>query len=48
VHLLRDDLDIPVMIVNTECEALSCYGVRQPDTDRYRYWEVAGASHVSL
>ena len=48
VHLLRDDLDTPVMVVNTECEALSCYGVRQPDTDRYRYWEVAGASHVSL
>jgi Alpha/beta hydrolase domain len=47
-HLLRDDLGLPVMVVNTECEALSCYGVRQPDTDGYRYWEVAGASHVSL
>ncbi len=47
-HLLRDDQGIPVMVVNTECEALSCCGVRQPDTDRYRYWEVAGASHVSL
>jgi Alpha/beta hydrolase domain len=46
-HLLRDDLDLPVMVVNTECEALSCYRVRQPDTERYRYWEVAGASHVS-
>ena len=23
-------------------------GVRQPDSDRFRYWEVAGASHVSL
>ena len=22
--------------------------VRQPDSDRFRYWEVAGASHVSL
>ncbi len=48
VHLLRDDLGIPVMVVNTECEATSCYGVRQPDTDRNRYWEVAGASHVAL
>jgi hypothetical protein len=48
VHLLRDDLGIPVMVVNTECEATSCYGVRQPDSDRYRYWEVAGASHVAL
>ena len=48
LHLLRDDLGIPVMVVNTECEATSCYGVRQPDSDRFRYWEVAGASHVSL
>jgi hypothetical protein len=48
MHLLRDDLEIPVMVLNTECEATSCQGVRQPDTDRYRYWEVAGASHVSL
>jgi hypothetical protein len=48
LHLLRDDLGTPVMVVNTECEASACYPVRQPDTDRYRYWEVAGASHVSL
>jgi hypothetical protein len=47
-HLLRDDLGIPVMVVNTECEATSCYAVRQPDSDRFRYWEVAGASHVAL
>jgi hypothetical protein len=47
-HQLRDDLGIPVMVVNSECESMSCYGVRQPDTDQYRYWEVAGASHVSL
>jgi hypothetical protein len=48
LHLLRDDLGIPIMVVNTECEATSCYPVRQPDSDRFRYWEVAGASHVSL
>ena len=48
LHLLRDDLGIPIMVVNTECEATSCYGVRQPDSERFRYWEVAGASHVSL
>jgi hypothetical protein len=47
VNLLRDDLGIPVMVVNSECEATSCYAVRQPDTDRYRYWEIAGAAHVS-
>ena len=48
LHLLRDDLDIPVMVLNTECEAESCYPVRQPDSSLFRYWEVAGASHVSL
>jgi hypothetical protein len=48
VHLLRDDLGIPVMVLNTECEATSCYPVRQPDTDTFRYWEIAGASHVSV
>ncbi len=48
IHLLRDDLGVPVMVLNTECEATAYYGVRQPDTDLFRYWEVAGASHVSL
>jgi hypothetical protein len=48
MHLLRDDLGLPVMVLNTECETTSCYPVRQPDSDRFRYWEVAGASHVSL
>jgi hypothetical protein len=47
-HLLRDDLDARVMIVNSELEAVACCGVRQPATDRFRYWEVAGTSHVSL
>jgi hypothetical protein len=47
-HLLRSDLEVPLMVVNTECEATACYPVRQPDTDRFRYWEIAGASHVSL
>jgi hypothetical protein len=42
---LRGDLDVPVFVVNTETEALASYPVRQPDTDRYRYWEIAGAAH---
>ena len=46
-HLLRDDLDVPVMVVNSECETEPCYGVRQPDTERFRYWEAAGTSHIS-
>jgi hypothetical protein len=43
---IRDDLSIPVMIVNSECEAVSYFPSRQPDTDRFRMWEVAGASHA--
>lgn len=46
-NLIRDDLDIPVFVVNSELEAISCYGVRQPDTDTFRYWEAAGTCHVS-
>jgi hypothetical protein len=48
LHLLRSDLEVPLMVVNTECEAAACDPVRQPDTERFRYWEIAGASHVSL
>jgi hypothetical protein len=46
-NLLRDDLDVPVMVVNSELEAIACFEVRQPDTDLYRYWESAGTCHVS-
>lgn len=36
-----------MFVVNSELEAISCYGVRQPDTDTFRYWEAAGTCHVS-
>ncbi len=42
---VRDDLGVPVLVVNSECETLSCLPVRQPDSDRFRFWEVAGAPH---
>ena len=45
-NVIRDDLDVPVMVVNSELEAIACYEVRQPDTDRFRYWESAGTCHV--
>ncbi len=45
---IRDDLDALVMVVNSEVEAISCYPVRQPDTERYRCWEAAGTAHVSF
>jgi hypothetical protein len=43
---LRDDLDVPVLVVNSECEAVAMYPTRRPDGDRFRFWEVAGAPHV--
>jgi len=46
-NLIRDDLSIPVFVVNSELEAIACYGVRQPDTETFRYWEAAGTCHVS-
>jgi Alpha/beta hydrolase domain len=45
--VIRDDLDALVMVVNSEVEAIACHAVRQPDTRRFRYWEVAGTAHVS-
>ena len=44
---IRDDLDVPVMVVNSELEAIACYAVRQPNSDRFCYWEAAGTCHVS-
>lgn len=46
-NLIRDDLSTPVFVVNSELEAIACHGVRQPDTDNFRYWESAGTCHVS-
>ena len=46
-NLLRDDLDVPVFVVNSELEAMACYPVRQSDTAMFRYWESAGTCHVS-
>jgi len=46
---LRDDLDAPVLVLQAEGDVvgvLDSVAVRQPDTDRYRLWEVAGAAHA--
>jgi hypothetical protein len=45
---IRTDLDVPVFVVNSETEAEGYVGVRQPDTAKYRFWEVPGSSHVSI
>jgi hypothetical protein len=42
---IRDDLASPIFAMNSETEAPYYVASRQPDTDRFRYWEVAGASH---
>jgi hypothetical protein len=47
-NLIRTDLDVPVMVVNSELEAIACHGVRQPDTERFCYWESAGTCHVAI
>lgn len=44
--ILRTDLGVPIMVVNSESEALMYSRGRQPDTDRFRLWEVAGAAHA--
>ncbi len=45
---IRDDLDVPVMVLQTEGDViLSNLDSRQPtDTSMIREWEIAGASHA--
>jgi hypothetical protein len=47
VNIIRA-LDVPAMIVNSELEAIACYRVRQPDSDRLVTWEAAGTTHVAV
>jgi hypothetical protein len=42
---IRDDIRVPVMLVNSESETMGCFPCRQPDTGKFRFWEVAGSSH---
>jgi hypothetical protein len=42
---VREDSAIPVMVFNSEAEADWTSQARQPETDRFRHWEVAGARH---
>lgn len=48
VVTVRDDLDAPVMMVQTETDlfGLASLADRQPDSDRFRLWEVAGTAHA--
>ncbi len=43
----RTDISAPVFVVNTMAEAPPHSAARQPDSDRYRLWEIAGAAHTN-
>ena len=46
---IRDDLDIPVLVLETETDVLGhlrYLPARQADHERFRLWEVAGAAHA--
>ena len=43
---INDRGDVPVMVIDTQAEALTNFPARQPDTDSFRFWEIAGAPHT--
>lgn len=43
---IRDDVDVPVLIFETETDLLQYFPARQPDTDKIRLWELAGSAHA--
>ncbi|MGH9086153.1 MAG: alpha/beta hydrolase domain-containing protein, partial [Acidimicrobiales bacterium] len=46
---IRTDSDAPVHTLETESDVVGFFGyhrARQPDTDRFRLWEVAGTAHA--
>jgi Alpha/beta hydrolase domain len=44
---IRDDLDVPVMVVEAEGDVInSNLLARQPDTAKFREWEMTGTSHA--
>ncbi|UKZ75693.1 hypothetical protein TrVFT333_003385 [Trichoderma virens FT-333] len=47
---IRTDLKVPVFAINGETESLTYFqqGTRQPDTNKFREWEVAGSSHANV
>jgi Alpha/beta hydrolase domain len=57
VHLVRDDLNYPVMMIQTATDLLlgaseitsgTSYDSRQDDSPTFRLWEVAGTAHADL
>jgi hypothetical protein len=49
--IFRTDLDVPVLDIQTEGDltsVLNSVAARQPDSDRFRLWEVVGTSHADV
>ncbi len=47
--IIRTDLDVPVFTIQAENDVvgiLSSFKARQPDSDGFRLWEVAGTAHA--
>jgi hypothetical protein len=47
--IFRTDQDAPIMDIQTETDVasiLNSYAARQPDSDHFRLWEVAGTAHA--
>ncbi len=47
VYQLRDDLKLPIIVLNSESEASECDPNHQADTDYLRWWEIPGTGHTS-
>jgi hypothetical protein len=45
---MRTDLGVKIWKLLSETDVLGQLGTRQPDTDKFRTWEVAGASHLDI
>jgi Alpha/beta hydrolase domain len=45
---MRTDLGIKIWKLLSETDVLGQLGTRQPDTDKFRTWEVAGTSHLDI
>jgi hypothetical protein len=46
-HRIREDVRVPVLTFQSETDVVTLGGVRarQPDSERFRLWELAGAAH---
>jgi hypothetical protein len=43
--IVRADIGAPVMVLESEFDVLRSWGARQPDSEWFRLWEVAGSTH---